>query len=63
MKTRLSSVQMHKQTTAVNPTGVNKIPHNFHMPRAAIYVAVRLLKGLSARTLKWPFGVKGLKNF
>jgi len=31
---------MHKQTTAVNPTGMNKIPHNFHTPRAAIYVAV-----------------------
>jgi len=41
---------MHKQTTAVNPTGVNKIPHNFHTPCAAIYVAVQLLKGLSART-------------
>jgi len=25
MKTRPSSVQMHKQTTAVNPTGVNKM--------------------------------------
>jgi len=44
MKTRPSSVQMHKQTTAVNPTGVNKIPHNFHTTRAATFVAVQLLK-------------------
>jgi len=39
---------MHKQTTAVNPTGVNKIPPNFDTPPAATLVAVQLFKGLSA---------------
>jgi hypothetical protein len=41
MKTRPSNVQMHKQTTAVNPTGVNKIPPNFDTPPEATSVAVR----------------------
>jgi hypothetical protein len=42
---------MHKQTTAVNPTGVNKIPPNFDTPPAAILVGIRLFKGLSALPL------------
>jgi hypothetical protein len=60
MKTRPSSVQMHKQTTAVNPTGVNKIPPNFDTPPAATSVAIRLFKELSMQPLQWPFGVKWL---
>jgi len=51
---------MHKQTTTVNPTGVNKIPRNFDTPPAATAVAVQLFKGLSARPMQWPFGVKWL---
>jgi hypothetical protein len=60
MKTTPSSVQMHKQTTAVNPTGVNKIPPNFDAPPATTSVAVRLFKGLSAQPLQWPLAVKWL---
>jgi len=40
-----------KQSTAVNQTGVNKIPPNFDTLFAATLVAVRLFKGLTARSL------------
>jgi len=39
---------------------VNKIPPNFDTLFAATVVAVRLFKGLNARPLYRPFGVKGL---
>jgi hypothetical protein len=53
---------MHKQTTAVNPTGVNKIPHNFHTPCAATFVAIRLLKDSLRAHLNGRSASKGLKK-